>query len=136
MHEFMKAAQLALAGILIGVRANVSGVDKMLCRRAIISFSGGDVGSVVPVNVVIGIIARAIEPALVIVGEHLAAQAQLLEIIQARNAPGALFGFAEGRQKHRGKDGNDRDDDEQFDQSEAESSGDGRAPVAFLLSWW
>jgi hypothetical protein len=48
----------------------------------------------------------------------------LLEIADALNGPGILFGPGEGREQHGSQDRDDGDDNQQFDQREA--------PTAFV----
>src|SRR5690606_6925145 len=45
-------------------------------------------------------------------------EVDLLEIVHAGDALGFGFGATERRQQHAGEDGDDRDDDEEFDQGE------------------
>ena len=45
-------------------------------------------------------------------------QANLTEVVQAANASRLRFGLAEGRQEHSGKDRDDGDDHQQFDERE------------------
>jgi len=56
--------------------------------------------------------------AAVIVHVHFYSQANLSEIIQTLDDFRPLLGAAQGRQQQRGKNGNDRDDDQQLDERE------------------
>ena len=54
-----------------------------------------------------------------VVGVELHEQPDLFEVVQALDAIGFRFGLGKRGQKHRRQDGDDRDDDEQFDEREA-----------------
>src|SRR5207302_8476381 len=60
---------------------------------------------------------------IVIVGVQLPSVLQLLEIIDAADAFGFLFGFSQDRQKHGCQDGDDGNNHQQFDQSEGANCG-------------
>jgi hypothetical protein len=45
-----------------------------------------------------------------------------MEVVLALGASGALLGFVQCRQKERGENGDDRDDDQEFDQRKAGTS--------------
>jgi len=54
----------------------------------------------------------------VIVGIHLPAELQLLQVAVALNRLGRALGLVQGGQQQRGQDGNDRDDDQQLNERE------------------
>jgi hypothetical protein len=57
-------------------------------------------------------------PILVIVGVQLKRRLQLLGIVQAHHAPGLRLRSRQGRQEEARQDGDDRDDDQEFDEGE------------------
>src|SRR5687767_10576027 len=69
-------------------------------------------------SVFIGAHLPGIETA-VVVRPHPKAQGQLLQIADARDSLAPTFGFRERRQQQPGENGDDRDDNEQFDESKA-----------------
>jgi hypothetical protein len=57
-----------------------------------------------------------------IVSVHFPAELELLEIADAVGGKRPCFGSGQRRQKHGSKNGNDRDDDQQLDESESSSA--------------
>jgi len=56
--------------------------------------------------------------ALIVIDIHERAQGQLFIVVEATDLGGLGFSFAQGRQEHRGQNGDDGDDHEQFDERE------------------
>jgi hypothetical protein len=56
-----------------------------------------------------------------VAGVELPGQGELSEIVLALDPLGLGLGFAQRRQEHRGKNGNDCDDDQQLDEGESRS---------------
>jgi len=63
-----------------------------------------------------------LEPALMIVSEHVEGEPGLAEIIEALDLLGAHFAAIEHREEHRGQNDNDGNDDEQLDEGESPAS--------------
>ena len=70
--------------------------------------------------------AVGLEPAFIVVRIHENCVGKLFDVVDAHGSLGAFFGFLERRQKHRRKNGDDGDNDEQLDQSEPAAGRDWR----------
>jgi hypothetical protein len=74
---------------------------------------GADLVAAVIVDVAVVMVVRILVPGKV----------ELLDVVEAGDALRFGFGLAEGRQQHAGKNGDDRDNHEKFDQSEGVAVG-------------
>ena len=68
------------------------------------------------------------ETVVVVVGIKLPGEGKLFFVADAFDESGLFLGGAEDRQKHRGENGNDGDDDEQFDEGKCASADAPRKP--------
>src|SRR5207247_10341639 len=62
------------------------------------------------------------ESAAIVGGIHLRTERELFEVIEAGHLPAARLGLVQGWQQQGGEYGNDRDDNQHFDESEAVAS--------------
>lgn len=75
---------------------------------------------------------------IIVAGVHHTCDSNLSHVIDARDLFRARFGFRERREEHRGQDGNDRNDHEQLDKSEAIAGRGSRAVMSlgFEIGCW
>ena len=67
------------------------------------------------------LVAMRRENLVVVIRVKLHEQTDLSEVVQAGNALSLLFGLSQRRQQHPGKDGDDGDDDEKFDEGKTQA---------------
>jgi len=103
-----------------GHRADVQGNRALLDRR-IFGCVRPPVNPVFLVKAVGVARGGAGELVLVVLNIHHHAVAELLQVVHAEGLSALGFGLGERRQKKTGKNGDDRDDHQQFDQSEADA---------------